>query len=80
MCHESEKDHTLTWCDLSHCRDALHFRVAYRCGSISESSFNGDSEMLHLDMPLGHGTPFNLKINLACTQINGNRCSCGHEG
>ena len=52
-----------------------------RCtGTIIERAFDARSIMVHLDMVLGHGTPFNLKINLPCTKINGNPCSCGHMG
>ena len=47
-----------------------HYRTSIECSFI----------IVHLDMVLGHGTPFNLKIDLPCTKINGNPCSCGHAG
>ena len=50
-----------------------------RC-TIIERASNARSRMVHLDMVLGHGTPFNLKIDLPCTKNNGNPCSCGHVG
>ena len=50
-----------------------------RC-TILERAFDARSIMVHLNMVLGHGIPFNLKIDLPCTKINGNPCSCGHAG